>query len=133
MQVKGFNGTVTFDGTFVTITRTGFRARISVGSGWGSRPALDSGGSPRASIPSRRLLRRSSPRVGVVHRMRCSTFPPAVGQLQNKLADATGYPHPTPSCETRSGCEMNGESNPNETGKNSTSHDVRSLLLTNHS
>jgi hypothetical protein len=75
MQVKGFNGTATFDGTFVTITRTGFRARISVGSGWGSRPALDSAGSPRASIPSRRLLRRSSPRVGVVHRMRCSTFP----------------------------------------------------------
>jgi hypothetical protein len=117
MQVKGFNGTVTFDGTFVTITRTGFRARISVGSGWGSRSALDSAGSPRASIPSRRLLRRSSPRVGVVHRMRCSTFPPAVGQLQNKLADATGYPHPSPSCETRSECEMNGESNPNETGK----------------
>jgi hypothetical protein len=117
MQVKGFNGTVTFDGTFVTITRTGFRARISVGSGWGSRPALDSGGSPRASIPSCRLRRRSSPRAGVVHRMRCSTFPPAVGQLQNKLADATGYPHPTPSCETRSGCEMNGESNPTKPAK----------------
>ena len=29
MQVKGFNGTVTFDDTLVTITRTGFRARIS--------------------------------------------------------------------------------------------------------
>jgi hypothetical protein len=38
MQVKGFNGTVTFDGTFVTITRTGFRARISVGSGFTTGP-----------------------------------------------------------------------------------------------
>jgi hypothetical protein len=30
--------------------------------------------------------------------MRCSTLPPALGPLQDKLANATGYPHPAPSC-----------------------------------
>lgn len=33
MKTKGYNGTVTFDGTMVTITRTGFAARILIGSG----------------------------------------------------------------------------------------------------
>ena len=33
MQVKGYNGTINFDGVFVTITRAGFRARVSVGKG----------------------------------------------------------------------------------------------------
>lgn len=33
MQVKGHNGTVSFYGTFVTITRKGFLARATVGKG----------------------------------------------------------------------------------------------------
>ena len=32
-MAKGHNGTVTFDGDFVTIERTGFLARTSVGKG----------------------------------------------------------------------------------------------------
>lgn len=33
LQVKGHNGTVSFDGTVVTITRTGFLARATLGKG----------------------------------------------------------------------------------------------------
>ncbi|MFC7595769.1 DUF4429 domain-containing protein [Terrabacter sp. GCM10028922] len=33
MEVKGHNGTVDFDGDFVTIRRTGFLARASIGKG----------------------------------------------------------------------------------------------------
>ncbi|MDQ6933911.1 MAG: DUF4429 domain-containing protein [Actinomycetota bacterium] len=33
LSAKGHNGTVTFDGTFVTISRKGFLARASVGKG----------------------------------------------------------------------------------------------------
>ena len=33
MEVKGHNGTVDFDGDFVTIKRTGFLARASIGKG----------------------------------------------------------------------------------------------------
>lgn len=33
MEVKGHNGTVVWDGTFVTIRRTGFLARASIGKG----------------------------------------------------------------------------------------------------
>ncbi|HUQ00322.1 MAG TPA: hypothetical protein VM093_07655, partial [Aeromicrobium sp.] len=32
-EAKGVNGTVHFDGQFVTITRTGFMARATVGKG----------------------------------------------------------------------------------------------------
>jgi hypothetical protein len=51
-----------------------------------------------AGIPSRRRRKRSSPRAGgkIVHRMRCSTLPPALGPLRDELADATGYPLPPP-------------------------------------
>jgi len=51
-----------------------------------------------AGIPSRRHRRRSRPGSvgGVVHRMRCSTWPTDPGPLRDKLADATGYPLPTP-------------------------------------
>jgi hypothetical protein len=54
-----------------------------------------------AGIPSRRRRRRSRPRpVGqVVHRERCSTWPTGLGPLRDKLADATGYPLPPPSCD----------------------------------
>jgi len=33
MQVKGHNGTISLDGTFVTIARTGFLARATIGKG----------------------------------------------------------------------------------------------------
>ena len=33
LQVRGHNGTVTYDGQFVTIARTGFLARATVGKG----------------------------------------------------------------------------------------------------
>ncbi|WP_214404161.1 DUF4429 domain-containing protein [Pseudonocardia lacus] len=33
LQVRGHNGTVTYDGKFVTITRTGFLARTTIGKG----------------------------------------------------------------------------------------------------
>lgn len=33
MRIKGYNGTVSFDGATVTIERTGFAARVMVGSG----------------------------------------------------------------------------------------------------
>jgi Domain of unknown function (DUF4429)/Short C-terminal domain len=38
MEVKGVNGTVTFDGQTVTITRKGFMARATVGKGTKSIP-----------------------------------------------------------------------------------------------
>jgi hypothetical protein len=40
MEVKGVNGTVTFDGQTVTINRKGFLARASVGKGTKSIPVL---------------------------------------------------------------------------------------------
>lgn len=33
LQVKGHNGTISFDGTVVTIARTGFMARATIGKG----------------------------------------------------------------------------------------------------
>jgi len=69
--------------------------------GW-PQAGREGGGSPGgAGIPSRRRQRRSGPGAGgkVVHRMRCSTLPPAPGPLRDKPADATGYPlRPLLSC-----------------------------------
>jgi hypothetical protein len=65
----------------------------------GPRAGHEGGGSPGgADIPSRRRRRRSGPGAGgkVVHRMRCSTLPPAPGPLRDEPADATGYPLPAP-------------------------------------
>lgn len=39
MQVKGHNGTISFDGAIVTISRTGFLARATVGKGEKRIPA----------------------------------------------------------------------------------------------
>jgi hypothetical protein len=66
--------------------------------GW-PQAGREGGGSPGgAGIPSRRRQRRSGPGAGgkVVHRMRCSTLPPAPGPLRDEPADATGYPLPDP-------------------------------------
>lgn len=38
VQIRGHNGTVTFDGTLVTIARTGFLARSTIGKGSKSIP-----------------------------------------------------------------------------------------------